>query len=254
MRIIRDSRGSFFFFFPIATPFLSHFSLGALSAPTPSQLIYTLPSLPGWTFLAYSMSKRLLRDIQSIKEDQDWAFVVTPSEADINKLKASFEGPKNTPYEGGVFVVDIVVPNEYPLKPPNVKFDTRLFHPNVSSQTGAICLDILKNAWTPVYTIKSILISLQQLLDSPNPSDPQDAEVAAVYLKDRAQFDVTAAQWTRQYAQPPATGPKIDPATLDRFAMMGFPPEQVAPVMEQLGLETVANDDEVNRVVEALLQ
>lgn len=200
------------------------------------------------------MSKRLLRDIQSIKEDQDWKFTVTPSDADISQLRATFEGPSNSPYEGGVFAVEISVPNEYPLKPPKVKFETRLFHPNVSSQTGAICLDILKNAWTPVYTIKSILISLQQLLDSPNPSDPQDAEVAAVYLKDRSQFDITAAQWTRQYAQPAASGPKIDQAALDRFASMGFPPEQVAPVMEKLGLETVEDDDQVNRVVEALLQ
>ena len=49
------------------------------------------------------------------------------------------------PYEGGYFVVDIQIPTKYPYEPPKMRFDTKVWHPNVSSQNGAICLDILKD-------------------------------------------------------------------------------------------------------------
>ena len=75
-------------------------------------------------------------------------------------------------------MVDIQIPQDYPFKPPKMKFDTKIWHPNISSQTGAICLDILKNEWTPALTIRTALISLQALLCAPEPDDPQDAEVA----------------------------------------------------------------------------
>jgi len=88
---------------------------------------------------------------------------------------------KDTPYEGGIFHVDIVIPPDYPFKPPKMKFDTKIWHPNISSQTGAICLDILKNEWTPALTIRTALISLQALLCAAEPDDPQDAEVARQY-------------------------------------------------------------------------
>ncbi len=57
-------------------------------------------------------------------------------------------GPSGTPYEGGVFLVDILIPVNYPFEPPKMRFDTKVWHPNVSSQNGAICLDILKNEWS----------------------------------------------------------------------------------------------------------
>lgn len=80
-----------------------------------------------------------------------------------------------------------------PFKPPIMKFDTKVYHPNISSQTGAICLDILKDAWTPILTIKSSMISLQSLLQSPEPNSPQDAQVANHYISDLAGFKKTAA-------------------------------------------------------------
>lgn len=74
-----------------------------------------------------------------------------------------------------------------------MKFDTKVYHPNVSSQTGAICLDTLKDAWVPILTLKSCMISLQSLLQSPEPNNPQDAQVANHFLKDPEGFKQTAA-------------------------------------------------------------
>jgi ubiquitin-conjugating enzyme (huntingtin interacting protein 2) len=68
--------------------------------------------------------------------------------------------------------VDINIPPDDPFKPPKMKFDTKIWHPNVSSQTGAICLDILKNEWTPALTIRTALISLQALMCCPEADDP----------------------------------------------------------------------------------
>lgn len=106
-----------------------------------------------------------------------------------------------------------------------MKFDTKVYHPNISSQTGAICLDILKDNWTPVLTLKTSLISLQSLLFDAQPNDPQDAEVAKHYLADRKSFDATAKEWTLKYAS--TTKPQDDDEGLDKNSIkkileMGF--------------------------------
>ena len=116
-------------------------------------------------------------------------------------MKATFKGPSGTPYEGGIFQVDVKVVQGYPFKPPDIRFDTPVYHPNISSQTGVICLDILKNEWTPALTIRSALISIQSLLCSPEPDDPQDAVVARHYMDDREDFEETAKAWTELYAR-----------------------------------------------------
>ena len=164
--------------------------------------------------------------------------------------KGEIRGPQGTAYEGGKFAVDIVLPNDYPFVPPKVraaarelrarerekpresarsaraaavsrvpalarckqmKFDTKVWHPNVSSQSGAICLDILKNEWSPALTVRTALISLQALLSAPEPSDPQDAEVAKQYTEDNKTFQATAKFWTETYASGAARAPRLCP-------------------------------------------
>lgn len=209
----------------------------------------------------------MMKELQAIKDDPEAKVdLQLVNENDIHLLKGSFLGPPGTPYENGKFIVDIEVPMEYPFKPPKMKFDTKVYHPNVSSVTGAICLDILKNAWSPVITLKSALISLQALLQSPEPNDPQDAEVAQHFLRDKASFDKTAAFWTKTYApleSAKAEAPVdqaalygIDRSLVDQFAAQGFDEEKVVEVLRRLGLKSMStNDNETaNKILEELLR
>ncbi|PLW05284.1 hypothetical protein PCANC_28130 [Puccinia coronata f. sp. avenae] len=148
-----------------------------------------------------SRNKRVMKEIQDCQRESASSQInIQMIGEDLSKLRGQFPGPPNSPYEGGTFEVAIEVPVRYPFEPLKMKFITKVYHPNVSSQSGAICLDILKDAWSPVLTLKTTLVSLQSLLCSPEPNDPQDAEVAKVYLSDRAAYDRTARQWTQIYA------------------------------------------------------
>lgn len=82
-----------------------------------------------------------------------------------------------------------------------VKFLTKIWHPNISSVTGAICLDILKDNWAAAMTLRTVLLSLQALLASAEPDDPQDAVVASQYKENFEMFCCTAKHWTNAYAK-----------------------------------------------------
>jgi ubiquitin-conjugating enzyme (huntingtin interacting protein 2) len=150
-------------------------------------------------------NRRILREIRDIQSDKISQITAEPFENDDDNshLRGSFPGPPDTPYEGGKYVIDIQIPTEYPFRPPTMKFVTKIWHPNVSSQTGAICLDTLSSAWSPVLTIKSALISLQSLLCTPEPKDPQDAEVAGMLMRNPKEFERVAREWAVQYAGAP---------------------------------------------------
>lgn len=97
-------------------------------------------------------------------------------------------GPDDTPWEGGTFKLLLTFTEDYPNKPPNVKFVTKLFHPNVYAN-GSICLDILQNQWSPIYDIAAILTSIQSLLCDPNPNSPANVEAAKLYCENRREYD-----------------------------------------------------------------
>ncbi|KAK4287581.1 hypothetical protein Pmani_039350 [Petrolisthes manimaculis] len=108
-------------------------------------------------------------------------------------------GPPGSVYEGGVFFLDIHFSAEYPFKPPKVTFRTRIYHCNINSQ-GVICLDILKDNWSPALTISKVLLSICSLLTDCNPADPLVGSIATQFLQNREEHDRIARLWTKRYA------------------------------------------------------
>ena len=77
---------------------------------------------------------------------------------------------------------------DYPSKPPDVRFVSSLFHPNIYAD-GKICLDILQAQWTPSYDVAAILASIQSLLCDPNPNSPANSEAARLFTENRREYN-----------------------------------------------------------------
>lgn len=108
-------------------------------------------------------------------------------------------GPSDTPWEGGTFRLSMVFGENYPNEAPKVRFETKIYHPNVYAD-GSICLDILGNAWSPIYDVAAILTSIQSLLSDPNPASPANAEAAQLFQDNRREYnrkvrEVVEATW-----------------------------------------------------------
>ncbi|KAH9967141.1 ubiquitin-conjugating enzyme/RWD-like protein [Russula dissimulans] len=144
---------------------------------------------------------RMTKKIACCNDDNSTNIHIELIDISLFHLRGSFEDPRDSPYEGGHFELDIVVPDLYPFSPLEMKFITKVYHPNVSPVTGAISLSILKGQWSPALTLRTTLISLQSFLCSPEPTDPEDAEVANLYMTARKAFEDTARNWTRMYAK-----------------------------------------------------
>eukprot|EP00921_Rhytidocystis_pertsovi_P003020 GHVQ01005032.1.p1 GENE.GHVQ01005032.1~~GHVQ01005032.1.p1 ORF type:complete len:140 (+),score=18.76 GHVQ01005032.1:342-761(+) len=113
--------------------------------------------------------KRLQKELQDIQEDKTDEVDAHMTDDNLFSWKGYIKGPEGTPYEKGFFVIDITIPSDYPYTPPVMKFASKIWHPNISSQTGAICLDILKKEWSPALTIRTALLSIQAMLSDPQP-------------------------------------------------------------------------------------
>ena len=109
-------------------------------------------------------------------------------------------GPSETPYAGGKFKIELNIPEKYPFLPPQLKFITRIYHPNIATD-GTICLDILKNQWSAALKLNSVILSLSALLANPNADDPLEFNVARIYKSDINLFKQNAEDFTKKYAK-----------------------------------------------------
>ncbi len=99
--------------------------------------------------------KRIQRELQELGRDPPANCSAGPVGDDLFHWQATIMGPDDSPYAGGVFFLDIHFPADYPFKPPKVSFTTRIYHCNINSN-GGICLDILKDQWSPALTISKV--------------------------------------------------------------------------------------------------
>lgn len=143
--------------------------------------------------------KRLQKEMNDMKLDPPANCSAGVINDDLFNWEATIIGPDGTPYSGGVFILNILFPHDYPFKPPKIKFNTKIYHPNINS-TGQICLDILKEQWSPALTINKVLLSICSLLNEPNPNDPLVPDIANKFKDDRLAFDRSARDWTLRYA------------------------------------------------------
>jgi len=145
--------------------------------------------------------KRIQKEWKDLAKDAPANCSAGPkTSTDLFNWVATIMGPAKTPYENGVFNLEIQFPPDYPFKPPKIRFTTKVYHCNINS-SGGICLDILKDNWSPALTISKVLLSICSLFSDPNPDDPLVPEIAKLYKTNRKQHDANALEWTRKYAQ-----------------------------------------------------
>ncbi|MAU36377.1 MAG: hypothetical protein CMD14_03280 [Flavobacteriales bacterium] len=144
--------------------------------------------------------KRINADLNEILKNPPANCSAGPiDENNIYEWQATIMGPRDSPYQDGIFYLSINFPSEYPFKPPIVKFITKIYHCNINSK-GSICLDILKNEWSPALTISKLLLSICSLMTDPNPDDPLVTEIAELYTNDRTLHDRKAREYTIRHA------------------------------------------------------
>ncbi|KAK2744821.1 hypothetical protein FQN57_004145 [Myotisia sp. PD_48] len=130
-----------------------------------------------------STTKRLLQELKqySTSPNECLLHLGPVNDDDILHWEAVMKGVPGTPYQGGLWLLKIVLPPTYPIHPPKITFSTRICHPNISFTTGEICLTLLTSEhWTPAYTISSTLTAIHQLLTDPSPDSPLNVDVAAL--------------------------------------------------------------------------
>ena len=143
--------------------------------------------------------KRINKELADFEKDPPLNCSASPKGEDIFEWSGTIIGPKDSPYEGGIFQVDIRFPQDYPFKAPKIHFLTKVYHPNINSG-GNICLDILKDQWSPALTITKVLLSICSLLTEPNPDDPLEPMIGRQLRESPELFKKMAKEWTLKYA------------------------------------------------------
>ncbi|XP_013648645.2 ubiquitin-conjugating enzyme E2 36-like [Brassica napus] len=146
-----------------------------------------------------NLPRRIIKETQRLLSEPAPGISASPSEDNMRYFNVMVLGPSQSPYEGGVFKLELFLPEEYPMSAPKVRFLTKIYHPNID-KLGRICLDILKDKWSPALQIRTVLLSIQALLSAPNPDDPLSENIAKHWKSNEAEAVETAKEWTRLYA------------------------------------------------------
>jgi len=145
------------------------------------------------------LPRRIIKETQRLISEPVTGISATPYQDNFRYFSVAIEGPEETPYENGVFQLELFLPADYPMAPPKVRFLTKIYHPNVD-KLGRICLDILKDKWSPALQIRTVLLSVQALMSAPNPDDPLDNNVAELWKNNEPEALKKAREFTKSFA------------------------------------------------------
>ena len=127
---------------------------------------------------------------------------VVPTENDVMIWNIHIDGPEGTPFIGGRFTVNLDFTDNYPFKPPKIKFITKIYHPGVKTDTGEICTQAIEQNWVPTLNAKFVIEAILTVLKTPNAENAQEMSIASQWQSNRQAWEATAAEWVQQYAQP----------------------------------------------------
>lgn len=150
------------------------------------------------------IANRITKEFNDIMKDKESrmnneGIMVNMIDDQVTKWKAYIKGPDDSPFSEGIYEINMFFPQDYPFRAPNLKFITKVFHPNISS-SGEICLDILKSQWSPALKVDKLLMSIRSLLSEPNPNDPLDGDAAALYRDSREEYNLKVKNFVSDYA------------------------------------------------------
>eukprot|EP01066_Platyproteum_vivax_P012520 Platyproteum_vivax@DN568_c0_g1_i1.p1 len=154
------------------------------------------------------------------------------------------KGPKDTPYEEGVWRVHVVLPDQYPFSSPSIGFVNKILHPNVDETSGSVCLDVINQTWTPMYSLLNIFeVFLPQLLTYPNAADPLNSEAAMLLMHDKKAYEKRVKDHALKYASPNLKWEwslSADAFSKNRLPQAARPPQPVQPTDS---LSSLSQDD-----------
>jgi ubiquitin-protein ligase len=172
-----------------------------------------------------SARKRMFHELKTIHKAGVPFISATPVGDNLGRILASIEGPPETPYEGGIFWILVSASQATPPGAPNIRFHTKVYHPNIDHRTGILCADF-EQKWGPanvpaslrghfaesialwsertspdMWSLLALLIAICGLLASPNAADPLVPDIAQKYIEDPDGYYEAAKKWTEQYAK-----------------------------------------------------
>ncbi|OQR94341.1 ubiquitin-conjugating enzyme E2T-like [Achlya hypogyna] len=151
-----------------------------------------------------AMRSRMRKELEMLESDPPHGICAWSVDDKLDDLQAQIQGPEGTPYENGVFLLEIKIPERYPFEPPKVHFITPIFHPNIDNG-GRICLDTLKmqpkGSWMPSVNLSTLLTTIRLLMAEPNPDDGLMPEITDLFKQNHAHFVTKAKEMTTQHAK-----------------------------------------------------
>lgn len=134
------------------------------------------------------------------KEPLEFCPAITLVNDDIFNWECHIIGPPDSPYQGGMFVLKMEFPTQYPFKPPKLSFNTKVYHPSVQLESGDVCQDVI-GQWGPTLNAKHCLTVIYSMLQSPESDHPLEEEIAQQLRDKPKEFEKMAKKYTKEHAK-----------------------------------------------------